>query len=91
MLRNVVSAFAAAVKFPPLHTACAVYFFSILVYRIALAIALQWTEAAPLGAPKGALAILAITAGLGNDILIAAVFCLLVVFYRFFRELYTQI
>lgn len=55
---------------PLLHTAAVVYILSVLAYRVVLVVALLLAEAAPLGAQKGFLPVLAVASGLAHDIVL---------------------
>ncbi|GAB4431433.1 MAG: hypothetical protein OHK0011_14280 [Turneriella sp.] len=85
MFRQVSTTLARSWAMPALHTAGIVYIISAFVYRIVLVLALQFAEASPLGAQKGVIAVLAILAGLGNDLLPLVLVYLGVMLFRFAR------
>lgn len=70
---------------PTLHSAAIVYLLTALAYRVILALALLFAEAAPLGAPKGVIQVLAILSGLGHDLALLVAVYLAALVYRLVR------
>lgn len=85
MLQHVSTRLARSWAMPALHTAAIVYVLSAVVYRVVLALALLFAEAAPLGAQKGVIPVLSVLAGLGNDLLLLVLVYLVVMLFRFTR------
>ena len=85
MLQRFSLRLAGAWTMPVLHTAATVYLLSVVVYRVVLVFALLFAEAAPLGAQKGVIPVLAVLAGLGHDLFLLVLIYALVILFRLAR------